>query len=150
MSFIYFDFPSIRRIALICRSKFHGTHPSRYRVVLACFRVPHTRCAASLELCLVSLSMGKNHPGDLDHPRSTKIQVISPPQRWSTMASPSSDSVRRLGKANNMWLRRVGMSLVYPCIAQLEITNHMTMMPLAENYSSNEHLHITLIVLVNL
>lgn len=42
------------------------------------------------------------------------------------------------------------MSLVYPCIAQLEIAYHMTMTPLAENYLSNEHLHITLIVLVNL
>lgn len=40
--------------------------------------------------------------------------------------------------------------MVYPCIAQLEKAYHITMMPLAENYSSNEHLHITLIVLVNL
>lgn len=66
------------------------------------------------------------------------------------MTSPSSDSGRGLARANSMWLKKIVMSLVYPCIAWLEIAYHMTMIQFAEDLLSNKHLHLTLIVLVNL
>lgn len=127
ISFICFDFPSIRRIALIYRrmSSMELIHHATESFLPAFgFLVPDTVSGL--------VEPGKEPPGDLDHPRSTKIHMTSTPQRWSTMASPSSDSGRRLGRANTVWFRRVDMSMVYPCIAQLEITYHM--MPLAENY----------------
>lgn len=52
------------------------------------------------------------------------------------MTPPSSDSGRRLGKANSTWLRRVVKSLVKPYVARLKLACHM--ITITKKCSSND------------